>query len=226
MSFDQIAPYLENPLVLLGFVIFVLTSLFAGLVKAKIIPALSKKSAEKVVHRMLNYSFVLAVLIVLGGFLSHAPTDAVKEHPLHPLHTVWLFAGYYNLDEGYYAEGPYVDIAYEVVPLEEKVIPQIGDIVVVTKDRNSVIMDFKKLGIQNQYDAPNDRIWEDERENMALIDNDYTEILVEKDTQLITRDVSIGETLNEETGELEPLQSVWLRVAECHTDVAACEAAN
>lgn len=69
IDFSKIAPFLTHPLVLIGFILFLLFSLFKTLVKARIIPEVSKDAGAGIVHVILNYGFIIALAIVLLGFL-------------------------------------------------------------------------------------------------------------------------------------------------------------
>ena len=67
-GFEKIAPFLNHPLVLIGFVVLIFFGLFRALLKAKIIPSLPKTTGGEVVKIFLKYGFIIAVLIILLGF--------------------------------------------------------------------------------------------------------------------------------------------------------------
>ncbi|OQX10039.1 MAG: hypothetical protein BWK73_21305 [Thiothrix lacustris] len=83
---SDITPWIEHlsdPLVLVGFAIFTL----AGLVKLFKPEKLTGKATEGLFHKGLNFVFVLALLIVIGGFAKSivqqqaaAPQAAIIQH--------------------------------------------------------------------------------------------------------------------------------------------------
>lgn len=83
---SDITPWIEHlsdPLVLVGFAIFTL----AGLVKLFKPEKLTGKATEGLFHKGLNFVFVLALLIVIGGFAKSivqqqaaAPQSAIIQH--------------------------------------------------------------------------------------------------------------------------------------------------
>jgi hypothetical protein len=68
MDFSKIAPYLQDPLVLVGFVLLLFFGLGRALLKAGIIPVLTQKAGYQVVSRLLLYGFLLGLAVVLVGF--------------------------------------------------------------------------------------------------------------------------------------------------------------
>lgn len=67
-DFEQIAPYLTHPLVLVGFILFLVFGIHKLLIKSKIIPPLSETSGSTVVLNLLHYGFIIALVIILAGF--------------------------------------------------------------------------------------------------------------------------------------------------------------
>lgn len=68
-DFSKIAPFLSHPLVLVGFVLFMLFGLFNALVKAKLIPTVTKEAGAGILHVILNYGFLIALITLLLGFM-------------------------------------------------------------------------------------------------------------------------------------------------------------
>lgn len=70
MGFDlsDILPYLEHPLVLVGFFVFLFFSFARYLVSKGIIPPLPPNKATDVLKSVLRYGFIFGVLIILLGF--------------------------------------------------------------------------------------------------------------------------------------------------------------
>jgi hypothetical protein len=66
--FEKIAPFLTNPLVLVGFVVGLFYGLLRLLLKAKVIPPLTRNKGGQIVSSFLRYGFVVAVLVIVLGF--------------------------------------------------------------------------------------------------------------------------------------------------------------
>lgn len=67
-GFGPVAPYLENPLVLIGFFFFLAVGFLRLLVNRGLFPQLSRQGGTELLSRILTFGFVLAVLLVLLGF--------------------------------------------------------------------------------------------------------------------------------------------------------------
>ena len=67
-DFIQIARYLEDPFVLIGFALFLFFGIHRLLIKSKIIKPLTGKEGSKVVRLLLRYGFIISLITVLGGF--------------------------------------------------------------------------------------------------------------------------------------------------------------
>jgi len=67
-AFEQIAPYLKDPLVLIGFVVFLFLSFARYLVKHGIFPQLAQKNALTILKLILSYGFIIGILIIGLGF--------------------------------------------------------------------------------------------------------------------------------------------------------------
>ncbi|MFH0784659.1 MAG: hypothetical protein V2B20_22265 [Pseudomonadota bacterium] len=68
MDFEKIAPYLHDPLVLIGFVVFLFLSFARYLVKQGLFPQLKQKSALTILKLILSYGFIIGILIIGLGF--------------------------------------------------------------------------------------------------------------------------------------------------------------
>lgn len=66
--FARIAPYLEHPLVLVGFSIFLFFSLLFLILRLKILPPISSRASSKLVPRIVTFGFVIAILVIVLGF--------------------------------------------------------------------------------------------------------------------------------------------------------------
>ena len=67
-GFSLVAPYLTNPLVLVGFVLFIVFVLHRVLLTAQIIPPLTPRTGGKVVQLLLRYLFFIALVVIVLGF--------------------------------------------------------------------------------------------------------------------------------------------------------------
>ena len=68
MDFDKIAPYLQDPLVLAGFALFLFFGLGNGLIKSGLIPVQTQRGGLQLLQRLLLYGFILSIAIVALGF--------------------------------------------------------------------------------------------------------------------------------------------------------------
>jgi hypothetical protein len=68
VDFAKVAPYLTNPLVLVGFVLLLFFGVHEALIKSRILPPVSQTASGKVVPLVLRYGFIVAVLLILLGF--------------------------------------------------------------------------------------------------------------------------------------------------------------
>lgn len=67
-SFAAIAPYLANPMVLIGFGLLLVFGVHRALIRSGILRPLSARSSSGIVRLILHYGFVLAILLILAGF--------------------------------------------------------------------------------------------------------------------------------------------------------------
>ena len=68
IAFEHIAPFLTQPLVLVGFVLMMVFSIHKQLLKAGILPKLNQQQGSRIVGLLLRYGFILGLLITLLGF--------------------------------------------------------------------------------------------------------------------------------------------------------------
>ena len=72
IDFAKIAPYLKDPLVLIGFFLFLGFLFVRGILKAGIIPQLSRQLGFRILQRILLYGFIIALaLMAIGVFLKY-----------------------------------------------------------------------------------------------------------------------------------------------------------
>ena len=67
-AFEHIAPFLTQPLVLVGFVLMMVFSIHKQLLKAGILPKLNQQQGSRIVGLLLRYGFILGLIIMLLGF--------------------------------------------------------------------------------------------------------------------------------------------------------------
>lgn len=67
-EFSKVAPYLTNPLVLIGFAVWLFFGIHKALIKSGTLPPVSKAASGKIVRLLLDYGFVVALLLILSGF--------------------------------------------------------------------------------------------------------------------------------------------------------------
>jgi hypothetical protein len=66
--FVDIAPYLTDPLVLVGFALMLIFGVHRTLIKSSILKPLSAASSNRVVRLLLHYGFAIAIILTLFGF--------------------------------------------------------------------------------------------------------------------------------------------------------------
>ena len=83
-AFGKFAPYLANPLVLIGFVILLFFSIHRMLIKSGIIPPVARTEAPKLVRLILGYGFAIAITIIVLGLvyalLKTYVSEVVQKH--------------------------------------------------------------------------------------------------------------------------------------------------
>jgi hypothetical protein len=70
-GFARIAPYLSDPLVLVGFALLLLYGLFYALIGSRLIPPLEPEAGRRIVQSILDYGFYAVAAVILLGF-AHA----------------------------------------------------------------------------------------------------------------------------------------------------------
>jgi hypothetical protein len=94
-GFSKVAPYLANPLVLIGFCLFLFFGIHRALLKTKLLTPLSQGQSSFVVRMILRYGFWAAIVILVLGF-------------------AYAFLGYY---EARLNSGPILKVVrYETLP--------------------------------------------------------------------------------------------------------------
>lgn len=68
LNFESIAPYLQDPLVLVGFFLFLFFGTTRLLIKKNVVPPLPPGLGYRLIHRLFLYGFILGLLIIGLGF--------------------------------------------------------------------------------------------------------------------------------------------------------------
>lgn len=100
MAFAKIAPFLQDPLVLIGFTLFLFFSLFRTLLKSNILRPISGAGSERILHKILLFGFALSALIMIFGFgLKYRELSEVEQEKTVAVVRSELLANYETLKE-------------------------------------------------------------------------------------------------------------------------------
>jgi len=200
-----------------GLALGVFLYLFKEIIRQNFFSRLTKKHSYDIIRLMLIliWSIALAGIgtWVYVGQASVAPNFARYDlNKSIPFDTGWIFVGYYDFEHNAYIEGPYAQIAYRPVNVEQhSKIARIGDILSIRKLRNVVIANYKTQGLQHQLKSP-------PLVNEVLSENDYTGIKLSKGMFVMVRDVEISASRGKRA-------SIWCRIVECDADNESCKKA-
>lgn len=67
-AFESVAPYLKDPLILIGFVLFIGFLLARQVLRSGLVPTLTQSMGARVVRLLLQYGFLLALSVIVLGF--------------------------------------------------------------------------------------------------------------------------------------------------------------
>jgi hypothetical protein len=67
-DFSKVAPYLTNPLVLIGLMLLLFFGVHRALIKSRILSPVNSTASNTIVRLLLHYGFIVALLLVLLGF--------------------------------------------------------------------------------------------------------------------------------------------------------------
>jgi hypothetical protein len=67
-GFSKVAPYLVNPLVLVGFCLFLFFGIHWALLKAGLLTPLSQRQSSTVIRLFLKHGFWIATIVIILGF--------------------------------------------------------------------------------------------------------------------------------------------------------------
>lgn len=68
LSFEKVAPYLKDPLVLVGFVLLLFFALARALIRSWLLTPITGAKSYRILQIVLAYGFVLGIVVVLLGF--------------------------------------------------------------------------------------------------------------------------------------------------------------
>jgi hypothetical protein len=200
-----------------GLALGVFFYLFREIIRRNFFSKLTKRHSYDIIRLMLILIWSIAIVGIIAwiyaGKTSVAPD--FKKYDLNksiPFDTGWIFIGYFDFDQNAYLEGPYAEIAYRPVKIEQYTdVAQIGDVLSISKSRNVVIANYKTQGLKNQLISP-------ALLNEVLSENDYTGIKLSKGMFVMVRDVEISASQGKRA-------SIWCRVIECDLDNESCRKA-
>lgn len=158
----------------------------------------------------------LVVIGIAALWATRSERPGVRGMPFtEPLsfNTGWIYSGVYNPSGGIYVEGPYTTVAYRPGARERgAIVPRIGDVLKVVKERRVIIANFKLEGLKHQMISP-------PLINPLLTDADETGVILKKSTLILVRDTEIS-------GDPGRSHTIWCRIVVCDTDTDGCVKAS
>ncbi|MCU1299783.1 MAG: hypothetical protein JWQ87_67 [Candidatus Sulfotelmatobacter sp.] len=82
VQFSRVAPYLVNPVVLLGFCLFLFFGIHRALLKAGLLAPLSQGQSSTVIRLILKYGLLVSIIFIILGFalVFRASENASRNH--------------------------------------------------------------------------------------------------------------------------------------------------
>jgi hypothetical protein len=201
-----------------GLALGVLMVLYREVIRRRIFPQLSQDQAYRVIRLIVVLTWTVALVGVGSWVYTSRPqhddrSDPISFGPPIPFQTGWIFIGYYNQDKQVFVEGPTASVTFRPTSGERgQLIPKIGDILRVQKDRNVMIANYKTAGLKYQLTSP--PLVKD-----PLSDDDETGVRLKENSMIVVRDVELS-------GYPDHSASIWARVASCDMQTEACRKAN
>jgi hypothetical protein len=198
-----------------GLALGVFLIVFRDVLRKNLFARLGPTHSYRVLRLILVLTWSLAILgLVLWAYTSRSKpirNDSVFSAPL-PFHTGWIYAGVYDTERHVYLDGPFAAVAYRPGAIERgALVPKIGDVLRIVKDRRVIVADFRSQGLRNQMTSP-------PLVHNVLAEDDETGEVLEKGTLVIVRDVEIS-------GDPGRSDTVWCRVAVGTEDDYGCRKA-
>lgn len=150
---------------------------------------------------------------IAGPGIQQGSESLVADANVMPFQTGWIFVGYYDAERQVYVEGPYALVAFRPTGADRgPLVPALGDVMEVTKDRRVIIANYREEGLKHQMTSP--PLIHDQ-----LSPVDETGVTLPQGAFVIVRDVEMSGYKNRPA-------SVWLRVAACDSQTDACARAT
>lgn len=199
IDIDKVPPYLREVTILRP----------KGNIAAEIAGHVGRKSAPLKIYAAGIVATLLLVVLSFYIVKINAPGFADRI----PFETGWIFVGYAERGNDVYTEGPYARVAYRPTSGERgDILPEIGDVLIVRKERRVIIAGFRRSELTNQMESPGLLL-------AVVSDNDETGVVLPKDSLLLVRDVEISGYEGRDV-------SIWCRVADCEDNIDSCERAQ
>lgn len=194
----------------LGLGVFLL--IFREVVRKNIFARLDRENSYRAIRLVLilTWSLALAGLAVWGySFgIGGSVAELSFRKPLS-FNTGWIFAGYFDAEKEIYIDGPFASVAYRPgAGKRGAIVPKVGDVLLVNKERQAIIANFKVTKLRNQMQSP-------PLVHDPLTDDDVTGETLPKGALVIVRDVEVS-------GYPGRPASIWCRIAVCDKDNDGC----
>jgi hypothetical protein len=202
-----------------GLALGVLLVLYREVLRRRIFPQLTRDHGYRIIRLIIVLTWTVAVLgLAAWVYTSRLGADVAKNAeppfgPAIPFKTGWVFIGYYDGGKQTFVEGPTSVVAFRPTGGERgQIVPAVGDILRIRKDRNVIIAAYKTAGLKNQLTSP--PLVKD-----PMTDEDETGVQLKEGTFVIVRDV-------EASGYAGRAASIWARVASCDDQTDSCRRAR
>ena len=182
-----------------GIAIGAVILIFRDVIRKNIFPKLERNHAYNIIRIILILTWSIGVV----GIIAYVYVKTKSNHEIIsqiniPGGTGWVLLGDYDENLNKFVRGPFFKVTDTKYP-NDTIFPRKGEWIILTKEREIVIADYKISGTTKWNVAP----WQQN----ILDSNDYTDIVLPKGTELEVRDVSIGHF------EAMPFV-VWVRVSQ------------
>jgi hypothetical protein len=202
-----------------GLALGVLLVIYREVLRRRMFPQLTRDHAYRIIILIIVLTWTIAVVGVAAWVYTSRRSDRVgivaepSFGPPIPFQTGWVFVGYFDPDKNAFVEGPTAGVAFRPTSGERgQIVPSIGDILRIRKDRRVVIANYRTAGLQHQLTSP--PLVKD-----PVTDDDETGVQLRAGTFVIVRDV-------ETSGYPGRASSIWARVASCDEQTDFCRRAR
>ncbi len=176
---------------LAGIVSGVALILFRQIIQEQFFVNLAKKHSYRIILTITIAVWTIA-LAGIGAWtyvevISKKTVKSTSEVQLDsfklPINTGWVFVGYFDVDRGYWTEGPYISII-ETNSRGQRNYVEKGDIVQMKVSSDLIVNNYKNSGMSQAFVSP----VQDEYLDPA----DYTDFKVSTNSKWLVRDVQEG----------------------------------